>query len=313
MSFVTFKYTHFENPTRGRPDNVSSAVINTAVGTHIDIEQPRSARAAHGAQAGHERRGQRVHPAGHQPIRLHLERCADRRRPRGRSATTFDEDNFFRDAGQVAYNLTLSGKGLRHNIHAGYQQYIDSEDLIRSSNGWGSLTVPGGGISFNGTPIFYQATFQAQGIGLVPKIHSEYQSKSFEVNDAITWKNFTFNLGLLASNDTLYGQGLQKDDSTLSGFVKATGTTSESRKYKMYNVPFSKMLQPRLSTTWAYNQKDTVFVSYARYNPAASSLPRAASWDRNLRSRRTPTSTPTATCSLSRTSPRRPASSSCRT
>ncbi len=42
------------------------------------------------------------------------------------------------------------------------------------------------------------------------------------------------------------------------------------------------MIQPRLSTTWAYNGKDTVFVSYARYNPAASSLPRAASWDRNL-------------------------------
>ncbi|HEY2152195.1 MAG TPA: hypothetical protein VGH34_15410, partial [Vicinamibacterales bacterium] len=30
------------------------------------------------------------------------------------------------------------------------------------------------------------------------------------------------------------------------------------------------------------NGKDTMFASYARYNPAASSLPRAASWDRNL-------------------------------
>src|ERR1044072_5753193 len=42
------------------------------------------------------------------------------------------------------------------------------------------------------------------------------------------------------------------------------------------------MIPPRLGATWAYNQKDTVFASYARYNPAASSLPRAASWDRNL-------------------------------
>src|SRR5204862_6535249 len=42
------------------------------------------------------------------------------------------------------------------------------------------------------------------------------------------------------------------------------------------------MLQPRLSATWAYNGKDTVYASFARYNPAASSLPRAASWDRNL-------------------------------
>ena len=50
----------------------------------------------------------------------------------------------------------------------------------------------------------------------------------------------------------------------------------------MYEIPFSKMLQPRLGATWAYNGKDTVYASYARYNPAASSLPRAASWDRNL-------------------------------
>ena len=33
---------------------------------------------------------------------------------------------------------------MRHTIHAGYQRYVDSEDLTRSSNGWGSITVPGG-------------------------------------------------------------------------------------------------------------------------------------------------------------------------
>ena len=42
------------------------------------------------------------------------------------------------------------------------------------------------------------------------------------------------------------------------------------------------MIQPRLGATWAYNGKDTVFASYARYNPPASSTARAASWDRNL-------------------------------
>ena len=63
----------------------------------------------------------------------------------------------------------------------------------------------------------------------------------------------------------------------MSGFVVAPGNM-----YKMYEIPFSKMLQPRLGATWAYNGKDTVYASYARYNPAASSLPRAASWARNL-------------------------------
>jgi hypothetical protein len=42
------------------------------------------------------------------------------------------------------------------------------------------------------------------------------------------------------------------------------------------------MIQPRLGATWAYDHENTVFGSYAKYHPAASSLPRAASWDRNL-------------------------------
>ena len=36
-SHATFKYTHFENPTQGRPDNTSSALINTTPGTQLDV------------------------------------------------------------------------------------------------------------------------------------------------------------------------------------------------------------------------------------------------------------------------------------
>jgi hypothetical protein len=50
----------------------------------------------------------------------------------------------------------------------------------------------------------------------------------------------------------------------------------------MYEIPFGKMLQPRVGATWAYNGNDTIYASYATYVPAASSLPRAASWARNL-------------------------------
>ena len=70
-----------------------------------------------------------------------------------------------------------------------------------------------------------------------------------------------------------------REDSTatLTGFRRQVGS-----KYEMYDLPFSKMLQPRVSATWAFNGRDTIYGSYARYHPAASSLPRAASWDRNL-------------------------------
>jgi hypothetical protein len=82
---------------------------------------------------------------------------------------------------------------------------------------------------------------------------------------------------VLVSNDTLYGQGMQDGQTTLSGYVLSPGTI-----YKMYEIPADKMIQPRLGATWAYNGNDTVYASYAKYTPAASSLPRAASWARNL-------------------------------
>jgi hypothetical protein len=290
---VTFKYTHFENPTRGRPDNVSSAAINTAIGTQLDIAHHDQLGAFTVPKIGTNAAVNAfitpiINQYGFQctPALVSAGTCPTAGVVAGGGVvgfgSLFDNDSFYRDAGQVAYNTTLSGMGMRHNVHVGFQAYIDSEDLIRSSNGWGSINVPAGAVSFQGTPIFYQAVFQSQGIGNLPKIHSEYRSRSFEANDTINWKNWTFNAGLVASHDDLYGQGLQPDSSTLSGFRLATGTTAESRKYKEYTIPFSKMIQPRLSTTWAYNGKDTVFASYARYNPAASSLPRAASWDRNL-------------------------------
>jgi hypothetical protein len=292
-SYVNFKYTHFANYTQGNPDNVSPANVSTALGTHLDIANldQQGLVTVPKLQTGKDAYNLFVAPIinryGYQCTAdlIAAGGCAVAGQAAGGGVvgvgSTFDRDNFFRDAGQIGYNLSVSGWGMRHNLHAGYQRYTDSEDLTRSSNGWGSISVPGGTTSFQGTPIYYLAAFQQQGVG-VPTIHSEFRSQAFEVNDTINWKDWTYNVGFLDSQDTLYGQGLQNAPGTLSGYVIATGTTSASRQYKMYEVPFSKLFQPRVSATWAYNGKDTVFASYAKYNPAASSLPRAASWDRNL-------------------------------
>ncbi len=276
-SVVTFKYTHFVNRTEGTPDHVSNAALNLTLGSKIDtntldtlglfvVPTPVAGQQAYNdfVQPLINRYGYSLNgvPTGGGTVGY---------------SSLFDHDDFFRDQGQVAYNLTL-GDTVRHELHAGYQYYVDSEDLIRTSNGWGIINVPGGRISTVGQPIFYQAAFQQQtaSLGLVPKIHSEYRSQSFEANDAIHLKNFTFNVGAIFSNDRLYGQGLKEDSSTISGYVAAPG-----HKYQMLDIPFSKMFQPRVGATWAYNGRDTIYTSFARYYPAASSLPRAASWDRN--------------------------------
>ncbi len=286
-SYFTFKWTRFGLETAGRPDNAVSISPSTDVGTLIDVNNL--------DQLGRllvpsPITGQTAYNAFIQPlINRYGYICtaptctANTGLPTGGGLVgyglEFNLQDFFRTAGQLGYNLTF-GRTMSHEVHVGYQRSIDSEDLDRRSNGWGAISVPGGRTSFQGTPIFYTATFAQLGFkGLPPVIHTEYHSQSVEINDNIRWNNWSFNVGALISQDTLYGQGLRNDSSTLSGYALAQGN-----KYKMYEIPWSKMIQPRVGGTYAYNGRDTVFASFARYNPAVSSLPRAAAWDRNLAS-----------------------------
>ncbi len=276
-SFGTFKYTHFTNLTQGRPDNIAAVEPSTALGTQLDINNlDKLGRVTVPVPVS----GATDYNAFVQPIIDRYGYVQNGVRVGGGTVGyggQFDQDDFFRDAFQAGYNLTL-GTSVQHELHLGYQWYTDEEDLVRSSNGWGAISVPGGRLApVQGQRAYYTAQIQQQTAGQDPVIHSEYQSHNFELNDTIKWRDWTFNVGVLFSRDTLYGQGLREDSSTLSGFVSAPGN-----KYEMYQIPFSKMIQPRLGATWAYNGKDTVFASYAKYTQGVSSLPRAASWDRNL-------------------------------
>ncbi len=281
-SHVTFKVTYFGLETSTRPDNIADVSPTTAVGTPLDL-------------ANVDRLGAFSVPApiaGQTAYNSFIQTFIDRHgyisdttglRTGGGVvgfASQFNDQDFFRKQAQVGYNLNF-GRALTHDLHVGFQWFEDKEDLLRRSNGWGSISVPGGRLApptgFT-QPAYFTATFQAQTTGAASPIISTFRSRSLEVNDTMKWNDLTFNLGVLASNDTLFGQGLRRDSSKpLTGFVAAQGS-----KYEMFNLPFSKMLQPRLSATWAYNGRDTVYGAYARYNPTASSLPRAASWDRNL-------------------------------
>ena len=172
----------------------------------------------------------------------------------------------------------------RHQIHAGIQRVDARERLRRLSNGWGSIEVPGGvDLAEDGTPIFYVATVEQMSLRhqdgtTVAPIDSHTKSTSVEINDTVRFGDYAMDLGVLVSQDVLYGQGLRHASDNVSGFALEPG-----RKYRMYAISARDMVQPRLGITWAYNEADTVFANFARYNPEASSLARAASWDRNTR------------------------------
>lgn len=288
-AYGTFKFNDYQNDNLSRPDTIVDAQASIALGTHLDVNNL-------------EQMGQFIVPEPLNNPTTDIQRNFNtfiapiiERYGYGPSGarlgggnvggdSEFNQQDFFRQSAQFGFNYTL-GQAMTHDLHVGYQWSKDGEDLARRSNGWGDITVQGGRINCpascgpnTGQPVMYQALFYRANLGEFPlkNIESSYVAHTIEFNDSMQWNNWSFNAGVMFSNDILYGQGLKEDSSTVSGYVASIGT-----KYKMYEIDWDKQIQPRLGATWAYNGLDTVYLSYARYNPAVSSLPRAASWDRN--------------------------------
>ncbi len=199
----------------------------------------------------------------------------------------FNNQDFFRESFEVTFDRLFYIGDDTLEFHVGYQFQEISEEVARTSNGWGIISVPGGRAVASDlvTPIFFEARVQQQGLvdagggAFVETIVSSSDSQSFEMNLEYSRGNWTYNVGVMLSNDELFGQGLAADPSNpVTGARQSPGT-----RYKMYTVDWEDQIQPRIGVTWDYSDLGSVFFSAARYNPAASSLARAASWDRNLR------------------------------
>jgi hypothetical protein len=300
-SFATFKFTDFRNPGFGQADFFANTGISTVTGTHLDLNNldkigrlivptPLPGNAAQNAFIAPfiNQYGYTCPP---NPAATGLTCVAGQKTGGGTVGLgqfAHDDDSFFRKSGQAGYNYTL-GSAVTHDLHIGYQRYKDSEDRFQTSNGWGLINITAGAVTgaagvcpaaVCGTAktAFFVASVNnaSRPDGVVPAIHSEFHSQAIELNDSIHMNNWTFNVGVQTSQDVLYGQGLKKADN-IAGFVGSPGT-----KYKMHEFGFKQLIMPRLGATWAYNGNDTVYASIARYNPAANSDARAASWDRNL-------------------------------
>ncbi|MCB1049942.1 MAG: TonB-dependent receptor [Acidobacteria bacterium] len=197
------------------------------------------------------------------------------------AASQINNQDFFRDSFQIGYDLFLLTGDLSHDLHIGYQRYEDSEVLDRYSNGWGDISYLGGGDSDHPgayfLAVFLQGTVLENAAGGVNRIESKFKSQNIEINDTMNLDNWTINVGFMLSNDELFGQGLAEDSSAVSGYRVEQGST-----YRMYEVDWTDQIQPRLGLIYNFGPNHSAYANFARYNPAASSLPRAASWARNL-------------------------------
>jgi hypothetical protein len=286
-SFLDFKYTDYAFETSGRPDTLLPFPITVGPGgTRLDIanmDQMGSFGVPTGANCG----GDPDCLAAAADFVSRYGYLDGGVRTGGGfigAASLINVQDFFREGFQIGYDRVFGEGDISHQLHVGYQASEDSEELNRSSNGWGVISFLGGLPSDGPEGSFYEASLQQAGTEGFPEgtINSSYESQNIEINDTIRFDNWTFNVGLLVSNDALFGQDLRANPGNLSGFELSPGS-----KYKMYELDFADMLQPRLGAIWNYDDKSsTVFANFARYIPAASSLPRAASWARNTTGQR---------------------------
>jgi hypothetical protein len=286
-SFLTARFTDFANETQSRPDRILGFEPQLNSNGALDLANlDRMGRLSVPTPIS----GQTEYNAFIDPIIQRYGYLQNGMRVGGGivgAGAEFNFQNFYRRSGELSYDRSF-GSEVVHDLHFGYQWFRDEEDLFRYSNGWGVITVPGGRVNCPanstcaGQKVYFQAQVQQQGITLpdgsrVPIVHSEYESQNIEINDSIKLSRWTFNAGVLLSQDTLYGQGLRRKAGTVSGFER-----DKFSKYRMYELDFTDMIQPRLGAIWAYDGKNTIYANFARYMPSASSLPRAASWARNL-------------------------------
>jgi hypothetical protein len=110
-SFISFKMTRFANPNQSRPDNESSALVSTAIGTQLDINAldtmgafnvPLANSTAANAAAINAFRQTYINRYGYD-----LNGVKNGGGLVG-YGSTFDKDDFFRSAGHFSYNLTVN-------------------------------------------------------------------------------------------------------------------------------------------------------------------------------------------------------------
>ncbi|HEV3485846.1 MAG TPA: carboxypeptidase-like regulatory domain-containing protein, partial [Vicinamibacterales bacterium] len=157
-SFASFKFTDYENNTLSIPANLLGVVPNIALGTRIDINAletlggvtvpcPVGRAAGQPCQAGFGTNNA-VNAFRNQFLAKYGFVDAGVRTGGGFVGTGLElnDQDFFRQGAQAAYDFTI-GTRVAHDLHVGYQWMKDGEDLTRSSNGWGSITVEGGNVN----------------------------------------------------------------------------------------------------------------------------------------------------------------------
>ncbi len=275
-SLLTFRYNHFLDKSQGRPDNVANVNISTAVGTRLDTSTL-------------DTQGLLTVPvlvAGQAAYNAFVQPLIDR--------YGYIENGVRIGGGTVGYGSRIRRRRVPTGRRAGGLQHLLRErDWARAAPRLSAVRRRGGPGPKLERLGFDLCPWRAD----EPRWHADFLHRPDPAADGWCGGSDPIRVSLDQfrgqRHDPVEGLVVQPRRAreprhalrpgSPGGQLDAFRVRARARQQvQNVQIPFSKMIQPRIGATWAYNGNDTVYGSYARYNPAASSLPRAASWDRNL-------------------------------
>ena len=211
----------------------------------------------------------------------------------GPSTLSVNDQDFIRDEYRLQTSLLANFLGATHDIRFGATFSENEEDLFRVANGWGSIVATDSSNCGTGTarPCF-RARINEQD---VPQI-SEAETWGLFLQDQITWKRLTLNLGVLANRDEFIPNGgdkftiLRGDFTIPNASVPTCADAPEGAPACTYldtvTFDFEDQIQPRVGLAYEIDPRahDKFYANYARYsNMDNQSFARSAAPKRPVR------------------------------
>ncbi len=204
----------------------------------------------------------------------------------GGAALAQNDQNFFRDEYRFQGSYLANFVGATHDIRAGVTYSINKEDLTRTANGWGTITVND---SSGCGPVSQRPCFRAVYSPRQPTQISRGRTLGLFLQDQASWKRLTLNVGVLLNRDTYIPNDnaeftfLRGDFRVPNAQIKPCSDPAANPNACTYTdrltFNFSKQVQPRVGLAYEIdtNVHDKAYLNYGRYdNLDNQSIARAA-------------------------------------
>jgi len=194
----------------------------------------------------------------------------------GPSEGAVNDQDYIRDEFRLQTSLLANFIGATHDIRLGATYSQNREELLRVSNGWGSIIATVSSTNCAGSPgnLCYRARYNP----IQPEQISDAETWGIFLQDQMTWKRFTLNLGVLVNRDEFIPNDggkftiLRGDYTIPNASIPTCDAAPDGAPACTYldtvTFDFGDQIQPRVGATFELDTRvhDKFYANYARYS-----------------------------------------------